>query len=77
LIEYQKAPRRAFTKNASIVSISLKSEDFSPFGASACTKNEEEPRYLRMGSENDSHAPNICRPHGDLLGGDLKLWSWL
>jgi hypothetical protein len=29
--------------NISIVSISLKSDDFSPFGASACTKNEEEP----------------------------------
>jgi hypothetical protein len=37
LIEYQKAPRRASTKNVGIVSIYLKSEDFSPFGASACT----------------------------------------
>jgi hypothetical protein len=47
LIEYQKAPRRASTKNVSIVSISLKSEDFSLFGASACTKNEEEPKSVR------------------------------
>jgi hypothetical protein len=36
-----------YKKNGSIVSISLKSDDFSPFGASACTKNEEEPPNLR------------------------------
>src|ERR1035441_8112288 len=46
LIEYQKAPRRASTKNVGIVSISLKSDAFSPFGTSACTKNEEEPIFL-------------------------------
>jgi hypothetical protein len=43
LIEFWETPRRAFTKNVSIVSISLEQGDFLLFAASACTKPEEEP----------------------------------
>jgi hypothetical protein len=43
LIEYPTPQRQAFTKGVSIVSIPLKSGDLFPFGASSCTKLEEEP----------------------------------
>ena len=42
-MEFREAPRRAFTKNVSTVSISLKQGDFLFLDASACTKPEEEP----------------------------------
>src|ERR1035438_10114178 len=48
-MEFREAPRRAFTKSVSIVSISLKQGDFLFLDASACTKPKKRARtdYLR------------------------------